>query len=261
MPAANAPTPDRNLLEGTSEIDDEAMRSFIAALPAREATAPTWCPGWSSHEVVAHVAAAAQERADLIEEHLVGRPGRPTRSWEKREPPFRALPDPQLRQCLVAEAARFERAVGGMTDDDSVDYTGWAMSAEQLRTHSHSEASLHRWDLVGDDEISRRLLAQPKLTSHALAAFAALPALLEAQRWIDPSFTTGPLRLRSPGQPDVLVEPGFGLSLVSPAGRGTVIAMDAHDRLLVLWGRCPAALRSPSGNPETVDDILSRLSG
>jgi hypothetical protein len=251
--------PGSNLLENTSEISDEAMRAFIAVLPAEEATAPTWCPGWSSHEIVAHVAAAAQERADLIDEHLAGRPVRPTRSWEKREPPFRALPDAQLRQCLVAEAARFEGAVAGMADDDSIDYTGWAMSAERLRTHSHSEASLHRWDLVGDDGVSRRLLAQPRLTSHALAAFAAIPALLEAQRWTDPPFTTGPVRWHSPGQPDVLVEPGSGLSLVSPADRGTVIVMDAHERLLVLWGRCPAPLRSPSRNAETIDDILSRL--
>jgi hypothetical protein len=84
--------PDSNFLESPSEISDQAMRSFIAALPAEEATAPTWCPGCSSHELVAHVAAAAQERADLIEEHLAGRPARPARSWEKREPPFRHCP-------------------------------------------------------------------------------------------------------------------------------------------------------------------------
>jgi hypothetical protein len=33
------------------------------------------------------------------------------------------------------------------------------MTAERLRMHSHSEAVLHRWDFVGDDDISIRLLS------------------------------------------------------------------------------------------------------
>jgi hypothetical protein len=51
------------------------------------------------------------------------------------------------------------------------------MTAERLRAHSHSEAALHRWDLVGDDDISIRLVSDPSMVTHALAAFDALPAL------------------------------------------------------------------------------------
>jgi len=241
------------------KIVDEAMRAFLAALSRVEPSAPTWSLGWSAHEVTAHVAAAAQERADLIEEHLAGRPTRPTRTWQEREPPFRALPDEQLRDRLVLEAARFERAAAAMDADDSIVYTGWEMTADRLRTHSHSEAALHRWDLVGEDGTSRRLLAEPMLTSHALAVFTAIPAL--GTRWIDARFTTRPVRLRSAGQPDVLVVPGSGLSLLAPTDDDFVIHLDPEDRLLILWGRCPSALRSPTANAETVDDILERLLG
>jgi hypothetical protein len=96
------------------KIVDEAMRAFLVALSRVEPSAPTWSSGWSAHEVTAHVAAAAQERADLIEEHLAGHPARATRTWQEREPPFRALPGEQLRDRLVLEAGRFERAVADM---------------------------------------------------------------------------------------------------------------------------------------------------
>ena len=148
-------------------VADEAMRAFLAALEDVEATAPTWCAGWSAHEVASHVAAAAQERANLIEERLAGRPGRSTRSWEEREPLFRAMPDQDLRSRLVDEVLRFEHAVSALGDTRSVDYTGWTMTGKRLRTHSHSEAALHRWDLFGDDPTSRRLLSQPTLTARA----------------------------------------------------------------------------------------------
>jgi hypothetical protein len=80
------------------DIRDEAMRAFIGVLDRVEPTGPSWCTDWSAHEITAHVAAAAQERASLIEEHLRGRPGRATRSWEEREPPFRALAGVELRE-------------------------------------------------------------------------------------------------------------------------------------------------------------------
>lgn len=59
----------------------------------------------------------------------------------------------------------------------------------------------------------------------------------------------------------MLVTPGEGLSL--PAARShspvPVVELTAADRLLVLWGRCPARLRQANGSPETIDNILGRL--
>ncbi|OBI54196.1 maleylpyruvate isomerase N-terminal domain-containing protein [Mycobacterium sp. E796] len=51
----------------TVGVRDDAMRELISSLSTLQATAPTWCAGWSAHELAAHVAAAAEERANLIE--------------------------------------------------------------------------------------------------------------------------------------------------------------------------------------------------
>jgi predicted amidohydrolase len=241
-------------------IRDEAMRALIATASEIQSTAPTWDSGWSAHEVLAHVAASAQERANLIEEHLTGQSARPTRTFEEREPPFRAMPHRDLLERLIIEAARFEAAVSALTPDDEIEYFGWHVTADRLRFHSHSEASLHRWDLVGDDPTSMRLLSDAKLATHALVVFASLPDLLpEAQRWVNAPFTRQPARFRVPGQPDILITPGRGLSIAEPAGDCPAIELSNHERALVLWGRCPARLRHPGRNAETIDDILARI--
>jgi hypothetical protein len=87
------------------------------------------------------------------------------------------MPDTELRERPVEHAARLESNVAAVNEADPILYTGWAMTAERLRMHSHSEAALHRWDLVGDDDISIRLVSDPAMVTHALAAFDALPAL------------------------------------------------------------------------------------
>ncbi|OBK43752.1 maleylpyruvate isomerase N-terminal domain-containing protein [Mycobacterium sp. 1081908.1] len=226
-----------------ANLRDEAMRELISSLSDVHATAPTWCAGWSAHELTAHVAAAAEERANLIEDHLAGRPARPTRSWEVREPPFRAMPDAQLRERLVEHAIRFESSVAALPEGHTIMYTGWAMTAQRLRMHSHSEAVLHRWDLVGDDDVSVRSLSDPAMVSHALAVFDAMPALAEARR--------------SCGR-DLVVRPGEGLS-VTASGHSLAIDLRPHELPLFLWGRCPSRLRDPNANAETLDDVLQRL--
>ena len=105
-------------------LRDDAMRAFVSSVCPMEATAPTWCSGWSAHELAAHVAAAAEERAKLIERHLAGKPSGATRSWQVREPPFRAMPDAVLRNRLVEHAIRFEEDVAALAADDTVVYTG-----------------------------------------------------------------------------------------------------------------------------------------
>jgi uncharacterized protein (TIGR03083 family) len=241
-------------------VRDEAMREFVSSLSQLAATAPTWCSGWSVHDLTAHVAAAAAERANLIDDHLAGKPTRATRSWEVREPPFRAMPDVVLRERLVEHAVRFELSVAALNEGDAILYTGWAMTAERLRMHSHSEAVLHRWDLVGDDDVSIRLLSDPAMVTPALAVFDAMPALAESQRWRRPNLLSVPVILRSGGRPDVVVTPGKGLSATGN-GHGVVIELPPHELPLLLWGRCPSRLRHPNANAETMEDVLQRLCG
>ncbi|WP_345608554.1 maleylpyruvate isomerase N-terminal domain-containing protein [Pseudonocardia adelaidensis] len=248
--------PDRN-----GGITDPAMAALIGSLSRLEPTAPTWCAGWSAHSIAAHITGAAQERADLIEEHLAGLPGRATRSWEEREAPLRELDGQVLRDRLLIEATRFERNVAAMDPEDALEYTGWTMTAGRMRAHSHSEAALHRWDLVGDDALSRMFMSEPRLTDHALAAFAAIPALNEAQRWSTAAFSVGSFRLRSAGLDDVLIRRGSAPLLVpqaTAAPADPVVELDVADRLLVLWGRVPPELR-PAGGPVDVDQLVEHL--
>jgi len=239
-------------------LRDDAMCAFISSVSRLPASAPTWCSGWSAHDLTAHVTAAAEERADLIDDHLAGKPSRATRSWQVREPPFRAMPDAVLRERLQEHAVRFERNVSALREDDTILYTGWAMTAQRLRMHSHSEAVLHRWDLVGDDAVGIQLLSDPAMVTHALAVFDALPALAESQRWHVSNLVPRPVILRSGGRPDVVVSPGEGL-LTTPNADGVVIELRPHELPVVLWGRCPSRLRDPRANAETMEDVLQRL--
>lgn len=80
------------------------------------------------------------------------------------------------------ELTAFLDALDALPAGQLVPFTGWAMSVEQLRTHARSELVLHRWDLVGDDDSSARLLDQPVLIAHGRAVLAAMPTLAEARR-------------------------------------------------------------------------------
>ena len=81
----------------TTDLDEVA--ELFQALLDRPGDAPTACPGWTAHELLAHLAAGAQEEASLIEAHLAGEPSRPTRAFDERERPFR-------ERCTVARTLR-----------------------------------------------------------------------------------------------------------------------------------------------------------
>jgi uncharacterized protein (TIGR03083 family) len=93
--------------------------ALAAALEHAEPSAPTACAGWTAHDIAAHLAAGAKEMADLIEEHLAGRPPRATQGYEERERPFRALDQDELLDRMVEPRAvtsplpgRYQSAVG-----------------------------------------------------------------------------------------------------------------------------------------------------
>ncbi len=151
-----------------SVTEGSAVLETIDALPP---SAPTACAGWTAHDIVAHLAAGAKEIADLIERSLAGDPERPTRGFEEREAPMRALSHDELRRRLVAENVRKLAAWDALaerTADPAIAFTGTRVSVDEFRTHSRSEAAIHRWDMVGDDDLASEMLAQPDLTAHAI---------------------------------------------------------------------------------------------
>lgn len=74
----------------------EEARAFQAALAGRAPGEPTACRGWQVRDVVAHLAAGADEESALIEAALRGEPARPTRSFAEREARYREMAYPEL---------------------------------------------------------------------------------------------------------------------------------------------------------------------
>ncbi len=235
---------------------DELFSTLLSKPP----TAPTACAGWTAHDLVAHLAAGAQEMAVLTEEAVAGKPPRETRPLHDREAPFVALDDGALRERLVVEALRLNAAIealGAVAGGGTVYFSGRNLGPSDLVMHGRSEAAIHRWDLAGDDTISAELLRQPELTIHALKVLNEMPPSeiesIDRRGCAAGPRTTG-VTFASPGQPDVAVVSdvtGTRLELVEPTHAPTASA-DAAVRLLALWGR-----RSALGTITWSDDQVA----
>ncbi|MHB1784968.1 MAG: maleylpyruvate isomerase N-terminal domain-containing protein [Acidimicrobiales bacterium] len=220
--------------------------AFVATLLAASPSQLTACRGWTVHEVTAHLAAGSEEIADLIESHLAGAGPRPTRSFEEREAPYRAMDDARLRGRFFEQVERSKQARQRLAHhaDDAVVFTGRAMTAAEFATHSRSERAIHRWDIVGRDEIGWEMLAHRDLTLHALKILTDMTVLAEAldNRLAAAAYRCGDfeVRLRSDPHDDVVVSLSGG-SLTAHAeppgdGRGDA-CLDPAARLRALGGR------------------------
>jgi len=245
-------------------MSDHEAHALVAALDGAAPSTPTACAGWTVHELVAHLAAGSKEIADLVEEHLLGRPARVTRGFEEREAAFRALDWDDLRAAWMVQGGRMVEAVAALDargPDEGVGFTGTAMTATQLRMHARSEAAIHRWDVCGDDATSDQLLAQPELTAHATSVLSAMTALEESAA---SRTARGPhLRIvvRAPGQPDVTLADGrFALAPDEVTDADVVVETDAAHRLLIMWGRRapgrPMRITAAPADQDAVDRIL-----
>ena len=225
----------------------DAGRAIMAALRELPATAPTACEGWTAHHVAAHLAAGSREIADLAEDRAAGRAARPTRAFEERERPYRAMTYADVLEDLGVQTRRklaAYDALAKVNDEPCIDFTGTTITVDELTTHSRSEATLHRWDLVGDDALADEMLADPGLTAHAVKVLNRMPGLSESVRSIAAraaAHGSPRIVLRAAGSPDVgLDTSGCGHAELGAADslRGDIIVTtDAANRLLVLWGR------------------------
>lgn len=246
-------------------------KALLATLDQVAPSAPTACMGWTAHDIVAHLAAGSKEIADLIEEKLTGEQPRPTKTFEEREPPFRALPDNELRRVWAHHSRRKVEAVEALAalgEDAAFDFTGASLTPGQIVTHSRSEAAIHRWDIAGDDAISAELLALPDLTAHAVSVLNAMPILRESSRARMSRVGRVPLHivLRAPGDPDVVMradtsgEARFELVGNGPAEGDVIAEMDPVQRLLTIWGRRSTTrsvrVQADPGTSQVVTSVL-----
>jgi Mycothiol maleylpyruvate isomerase N-terminal domain len=257
-----------NTSRSSSEGQAREGAAILAAIDEVEPDAPTACAGWTAHDIAAHLAAGSKEVADLVEERLEGRPERATRPFDEREAPFRAMPHRELRDRLIAENKRKLAGYEALAREavPAITFTGTRLTVDELAMHSRSEAALHRWDLVGDDQTSDELLAQYELTVHAVKVLDAMPVLNESARALGERATrTGARSLRvvfrSLPQPDVVFvvsagEGRFQLADNANSAGDAILTMDPVQRLLALWGRRSANREvTTEGDPDVVSAL------
>jgi hypothetical protein len=241
------------ITEAETSIFDE-VGELVVTLLATPPSRMTACRGWTVHELVAHLAAGAAEEAALITAATAGEPDRPTRSHADREQPYRDLPDDVLRDRLAADADDLQRALAQL-GDIGVPFTGRTMTAADFAMHSRMECALHRWDIVGSDDVGWGMLGQPALTNHSITVLGSMTTLPEAPgHRVTPRLVPDvPFVLRSPGADDVVLERiGDDLTITCRPQdeRAADVELDAAARLLSLWGR-----REPRAAVDVRDDV------
>jgi Mycothiol maleylpyruvate isomerase N-terminal domain len=227
--------------------------AFHDAMTTRSPDHGTACEAWTVRDIVAHQAGTAEELARILRAHLDGENVPPTRSFEEREPRYRSLEDTALERELAERinelAVVAERAME-LDPDALVPWTGRHMRVRWFAEHMREELVIHRWDIVGDDEVSLRLLGERWFTEHSVVAVGRPLLMRGYERWAGGQPFAA--RLRAPDEDDVIVSAtydGPSIELGPPQG-DAVVESDAAARALLLWGRQPAdpsRIRSDSG--------------
>ena len=138
------------------------------------------------------------------------------------------------------------------------------MQASSFAMHSRSECAIHRWDMIGDDDVSQQLLSQPEITEHAVNLLGPLLLSRGCASGAAPAAPCS-VRLRSTGQQDIIVrhDDGGAVLTMEPDDGSPAIEADAAARLLLIWGRRPAdtsRIRS-SVSPAEMHHVRSLLAG
>lgn len=235
--------------------------AFVDTLLSADPQAPTRCAGWTVHELTAHIAAGSAEIADLVELELTEARQRPTRDFEERETPYRALPPRKLRRALFWEALRATVAVERLSKSDErrhVAFTGTSLDASTLILHIESELILHRWDIVGSDATGIKALSDPRIGVHAAKTVAAMRPNVFPPR----SGARETVIVRAPGCSDVAVTGGAVTAIEVAAHDRGCPTVECHPavRTLLLWGRSPEpGLPRPIGEPDVVAAVIAML--
>jgi hypothetical protein len=229
--------------------------AFLTALQDQSPGALTACEGWTVHDLGAHLAGAFEEVIRHVRAYQAGSPLTSTRTFEEREPEFRALPPARLLRAVERGEQDMRSSVTEVLatePDATLAWTGRTMRIDAFTSHLRNECALHRWDMLGDDETSWRLLSRPKLLEHSIGAVGAGPLCGRGMARDAAEGRALSARVRSDGQQDLLVTVdgnGPSLTLTEPGGEPTVVG-DPAARLLMLWGRTPA----PAVRLRTVGD-------
>jgi hypothetical protein len=219
-------------------------KEFIETISTVDPVAVSACDGWTAREIAAHVAGIAVEVNRHLDPYLHGEPVPTTRSFEEREAPLQAADHEDLLAQLVVEEERMRTLVADVLElnaESVIPWTGRQMAVAKFIPHLRNEHALHRWDIVGDDDVSDTLLAQTDLTEHSVEVLGEI--LLRAGRRSDPQRDEDfCVRLHAKGEVDlyVRIQGGVGaLSWEQGPSDGPAVICDAAARHLFIWGRRP----------------------
>ncbi len=218
--------------------------AFLATIGATAPEAVSACEGWTTHEIAAHVAGIAVEVARHLEPYLRGEPVPKTRSFEEREASLQALGHAELLRRLDSEETQMRRLVAEVLNgepDAVIPWTGRHMAVAKFIPHLRNEYALHRWDVVGEDDMSLKLLGNDDLVDHSVSELGQI--LLVAGRKHDPDPDADfRVSLRSDGHRDlqVVVEGGTAtLAWADGAADEPSVDIDPVARHVFIWGRRP----------------------
>ncbi|WP_216892552.1 maleylpyruvate isomerase N-terminal domain-containing protein [Nocardia alni] len=244
------------------------LDAFANAVRARDPRAGSWCEAWTVRDIVIHQAGNAEELARVLSAHLSGRPV-PTRRFEERETPYRAMGDLELWSAFLDRCTELAEvcaeAESTAEQDTEIEWTGRTVTVPFFAEHMREELILHRWDVTGDDSTAQQALSEPWMTRHSVLQVGR-PLLARGAAHLpldDRHVIRG--RLRVSGTDDIVVTAGAestDIGFASQEGAAT-IESDAATRALLLWGRRPANPNRwhSDAEPEELRSLRLLLSG
>lgn len=245
------------------------IEAFLSTLHSLPADAPIACEGWTTHEVAAHLAAGIEEVAELIEDAVDQSPTRTTRGFEEREAPYRAMADVDVREAMVKIIDRANAALGAQAEKGvTVEFFERHWTAQEMGVHASNEFAMHRWDMIGDDELGDEFMSPLHVTQSAIKTLNSLEVLEErpTARAGRSGLTDTRIVLRCPDQPDIALSVddkgagAFELSDGEPLHGDVLVETDTVNRLLTLWGRRSSARAvAITGDPDLWPSVATTL--
>lgn len=246
--------------------ETEAFLDALRMLPPNE---PTACPGWTVHHIAAHVAGSFDEATLHVEAYAADQPVPVSRALEEREPPYRSMSPAELLRRTEEADDRMRRSISALLKREPDAILPWArraMPVKALLSHLRNECAIHRWDMLGHDEVSQDLLSQDDLLHHSVRAVGRPLGMRGLQQGGLKGRQTFRARISAPGHPDLLIQVAADEPVFSTAPEGSgepLMRGDAAARLLVLWGRRPPSdlALEAVGPVEQVDTLQHLLLG
>jgi uncharacterized protein (TIGR03083 family) len=218
--------------------------AFLTTMDESDPRGISSCDGWTTHEIAAHVTGIAVEVNRHLDPFLQGAPVPETRSFEVREAPLQAMDHADLLNRLDTEEQRMRELVAEVLQvnpESVIPWTGRRMAVAKFIPHLRNEHALHRWDIVGDDELALNHLGQSDLSEHSVEVLGRILLVAGQKRDPEPGADFY-ARLRSDGERDLCVEVKEGegsLKWDEQSSGDPSVEGDPAARLLFIWGRRP----------------------